>query len=57
MHAAPSIARMLDTIVCPACRGRLAIGPEQTSIICIACARRYTLHDGIPVLIAERASS
>ena len=48
---------MLDTIVCPACRGKLSIAPQDSSITCTACGRHYSMQDGIPVLITERASS
>jgi len=48
---------MLDLIVCPACRGLLTIRTKDGSILCNACGRRYSVQDGIPVLIAERATS
>jgi uncharacterized protein YbaR (Trm112 family) len=46
-------ASILDQFACPACLGDLRL--EESSLVCAACARRYPIVDGIPVLIAERA--
>jgi hypothetical protein len=40
-------------LACPACLGSLCA--EASSLLCTACGRAYTVVDGIPVLIAERA--
>jgi uncharacterized protein len=57
MPAAENFAHMLDLIVCPACRGLLTIRTKDSSILCSSCGRRYSVQDGIPVLIPERATS
>lgn len=55
--------QLLARLACPACHGALRLetpnaipdaGPD--AILCTACARRYPILDGVPVLIAERAT-
>ena len=43
----------LDRFCCPVCFGALRLTPA--TVDCLACARRYPIHDGLPVLIASRA--
>lgn len=57
MPIAPAIAQRLDLIVCPACRGPLAIAEKDSAIACSSCGRAYSIQDGIPVLIPNRAKS
>jgi uncharacterized protein YbaR (Trm112 family) len=47
----PEIFAML---VCPVCRGGLVL--DENFIRCIECGRRYPVEDGIPILLAERAT-
>jgi uncharacterized protein YbaR (Trm112 family) len=44
----------LERLVCPVCRQNLRAG--EASVVCTGCLRRYPIVDGIPVLLAERAS-
>ena len=44
----------LKWLVCPVCHGALTLDTE--SVLCLACARRYPILDGIPVLLAGPAS-
>jgi uncharacterized protein YbaR (Trm112 family) len=41
-------------LACPACLRPLQF--EETCVVCLGCGRIYPIIDGIPVLIAERAS-
>ena len=43
-----------EALACPACQGALV--REERRVKCAACGRDYPVEDGIPVLIAERAS-
>jgi len=43
-----------DQLACPACLGDLRLDGER--LVCAGCGRGYPIVDGIPVLIAERAS-
>jgi uncharacterized protein YbaR (Trm112 family) len=44
----------LRWLVCPVCRQALAI--DADCVRCTSCNRRYPIVDGIPVLLADRAS-
>jgi uncharacterized protein YbaR (Trm112 family) len=44
----------LRWVVCPVCHGSLRL--EMGTICCEGCGRRYPVVDGIPVLLADRAS-
>ena len=44
----------LDRLACPDCFGALRLQGE--AIDCLDCGRRYPVHDGLPVLIADRAT-
>jgi len=46
---------MAGLLACPACLGSLCA--EASSLVCTACGRAYPVVDGIPVLIAERATA
>ncbi|MGB6193364.1 MAG: Trm112 family protein [Terracidiphilus sp.] len=47
--------RLLARLACPVCHGALRI-ESPDAILCTACLRHYPILDGIPVLIAERAT-
>jgi uncharacterized protein YbaR (Trm112 family) len=49
-----AIASWIHDLACPACHQSLQI--KNTSFVCAGCQRIYPVLDGIPVLIAERAS-
>jgi len=44
----------LRWLSCPACHQALAL--DAGFVRCAGCARRYPIADGIPVLLADRAS-
>jgi len=46
--------KLLEILVCPACRGELS-GVED-ALQCTDCERIYPIVDGIPVLIVAEAS-
>lgn len=47
-----------DLLACPRCHGPLRDEPSGSpqSLICEACALRYPVEEGIPVLLIERAT-
>lgn len=47
--------RLLEILVCPQCKGELEhrTGPEE--LVCRACALRYEVRDGIPVMLIDEA--
>jgi uncharacterized protein YbaR (Trm112 family) len=44
----------LTRLVCPVCHQALAL--DESFLRCTACGRRYPILDGIPILLANRAS-
>jgi uncharacterized protein YbaR (Trm112 family) len=54
MNAQSLSAEDLRRIVCPVCHQSLQF--EAAVIRCQGCGRRYPVVDGIPVLLADRAS-
>lgn len=46
--------RLLEVIVCPQCRGELAL--VHDALECAVCALRYPIRSGIPVLLATHAT-
>jgi uncharacterized protein YbaR (Trm112 family) len=48
-------AGVRELLGCPACQSPLRLDGE--GVVCTACARKYPVVDGIPMLIAEKAGS
>lgn len=46
---------LLEIIVCPACRGGLAVDEAADELVCTACGLRYPVRDDIPVLLIDEA--
>ncbi|MFH1397450.1 MAG: Trm112 family protein [Candidatus Omnitrophota bacterium] len=44
---------LLDILACPACKGDVELKEEK--IVCIKCAKRYPIKDGIPVMLIDEA--
>lgn len=47
-----------ELLACPQCRGPLRDEPTGSpmALVCEACALRYPVEEGIPVLLVERAT-
>ena len=52
----PIDVRLLEILICPACRGELSPVEEDAGLECISCGRVYPIRDGIPVMLVEEAS-
>jgi uncharacterized protein YbaR (Trm112 family) len=46
---------LLDIIVCPDCRGALAVDEDRSELACTACGLAYPVRDDIPVLLVDEA--
>ena len=46
---------LLEILVCPACKGRVTLLEDETGLLCYACALRYPIQEGIPVMLADEA--
>ena len=49
-------ARLLEILVCPACRGEVQPLQADAGLECKKCGRVYPIQDGIPVMLIEEAS-
>lgn len=47
--------RLLEILVCPKCKGELDHRTEPEELVCTACALRYDVRDGIPVMLIDEA--
>ena len=50
----PLSQELLQLLACPRCRGALAQAGDAF-LVCAACALKYPVQDGIPVLLVDRA--
>jgi len=46
---------LLELLRCPRCKGELRYETSPESLVCPACAVRYPVRDGIPVLLVDEA--
>jgi len=44
---------LLDILACPACKADVQLIGNK--IVCKKCAKKYPLHDGIPVMLIDEA--
>lgn len=49
-------AKLLDILVCPACKGPLVYAKPQQQLICRADRLAYPIRDDIPVMLEEEAA-
>ena len=47
---------LLEILVCPRCKGTLDHRPVEASLVCPACALRYPVRDGIPIMLIDEAT-
>lgn len=48
--------RLLEMLVCPACREGVAVVRDGAGLECAGCGRIYPVRDGIPVMLVDEAS-
>lgn len=44
---------LLEILACPACKGD--VEQKEDRIVCVQCARRYPIKDGIPIMLVDEA--
>jgi len=44
---------LLKILACPFCKADIALKGDK--IICLKCARKYPIKDGIPIMLIEEA--
>lgn len=47
--------KLLDILVCPLCKGPLAIDRKKTELICKADRLAYPIRDDIPIMLEDEA--
>ena len=47
--------KLLDILVCPVCKGKLAYQKKAKELICPADRLAYPIREGIPVMLEEEA--
>jgi hypothetical protein len=45
----------LDILVCPVCKSRVELLPDESGLKCVSCRRIYPIRDEIPVMLPEEA--
>lgn len=48
-------ARLLEILVCPACKGPLDYRKTQQELVCKACRLAFPIRDDIPVMLEDEA--
>ncbi len=48
-------ARLLEILVCPACKGPLTYRKPQQELVCKPCRLAYAVKDDIPVMLESEA--
>jgi len=46
----------LDILVCPVCKSRVALLPDESGLKCVSCRRGYPIRDEITVMLPEEAT-
>jgi uncharacterized protein YbaR (Trm112 family) len=49
--------RLLQILVCPACRSSLEYKERRKVLICTECGTRYEVRDGIPIMLPPDAGA
>ncbi len=47
--------RLLEVLVCPACREGLEHKERRHVLVCMGCGLQYPVRDGIPVMLVDQA--
>ena len=46
---------LLEILVCPQCKGDLALTATGDGLVCAACRLRFPIRDDIPVMLIDEA--
>jgi len=49
--------RLLEILVCPVCKGKLAFDKSAQELSCTPCQLAYPVRDGIPIMMQDEARS
>ena len=48
-------SKLLDILICPQCKGKLAQVEGGQGLLCKHCQLKFPVRDGIPVMLVEEA--
>ena len=48
--------QLLALLVCPKCKGELEYREAESSLVCHHCRLRYSIRDGIPIMLIDEAT-
>jgi len=51
----PIDPKLLEILICPACRAAVRELPDDAGLRCEGCSLVYPIRDGIPVMLVEEA--
>jgi len=51
-----SAAKLLDILVCPQCKGKLAQVEGGRGLLCNRCQLKFPVREGIPIMLVEEAA-
>jgi uncharacterized protein YbaR (Trm112 family) len=46
---------LLEILVCPKCKGDLAVSEKEDGLICKPCALMYPIKEDIPIMLIDEA--
>jgi uncharacterized protein len=52
----PLDERLLETLVCPACRSEVEYKERRHVVLCTGCGLRYPVKEGIPIMLVDEAT-
>ena len=47
---------LLEILACPACKAKVELKADGSSLKCVNCRRVYPIRDDIPVMLIEEAT-
>ncbi len=47
---------LMDILVCPACKGKVELKPDESGLKCAGCNRVYPIRDDIPAMLIDEAT-
>jgi len=50
-----NVLKMLDILICPVCKGKLALKEDQSGIKCQECKRVYPIRDDLPIMLRDQS--
>ncbi len=46
---------LLEILICPSCRAKVELKPDNSGLRCVQCHRLYPIRDEIPVMLIDES--